>query len=103
MAKKSMIERETKRERLNIQYKHKKSLLKKELRDIKYLQSFQDFLLVLKKMESIPKNSATSRRRNRCWLSGRSRGFYRDFGLSRHSLRELGNEGFLPGLKKSSW
>ena len=103
MAKKSMIEREAKRERLNIQYKYKKNLLRKELRDIKYLQSFQDLLCLYKKMESIPKNSATSRRRNRCWLSGRSRGFYRDFGLSRHSLRELGNEGFLPGLKKSSW
>ena len=57
MAKKSMIERETKRESLNIQYKYKKNLLRKELRDIKYLESFQDLLCLYKKMESIPKNS----------------------------------------------
>ena len=56
-----------------------------------------------KKLESIPRNSAPSRNRNRCWVTGRSRGFYRDFGLSRHVLREMSNEGFLPGVRKSSW
>ena len=54
-------------------------------------------------MERLPNNSAPSRGRNRCWVTGRSRGFYRDFGLSRHVLREMGNEGLIPGLKKSSW
>ena len=41
--------------------------------------------------------------RNRCWVTGRSRGFYRDFGLSRHVVREMAHEGMIPGLKKSSW
>jgi small subunit ribosomal protein S14 len=51
----------------------------------------------------VPRNAAPSRHRNRWWVTGRSQGFYRDFGLSRHVLREMGNEGLIPGLKKSSW
>ena len=54
-------------------------------------------------IEKISRNSSSSRQRNRCWMTGRSRGFFRDFGLSRHVLREMGNAGFIPGLKKSSW
>ena len=50
-----------------------------------------------------PRDSSPVRQRNRCWVTGRSRGFYRDFGLSRHALREMGNEGLIPGLRKSSW
>ena len=57
----------------------------------------------LKKFEQIPRNSSPTRHRNRCWVTGRSRGFYKDFGLSRHVLREMGNEGLIPGFKKSSW
>lgn len=56
-----------------------------------------------RKFNKIPRNASPSRRRNRCWITGRSRGFYRDFGLSRHVIRELGNEGLLPGLQRASW
>ena len=56
-----------------------------------------------KKLEKIPRNSAKVRGRNRCWVTGRSQGFYRDFGLSRHVLREMAHEGMIPGLRKASW
>ena len=95
-----MIQREKKRERLIAKYAIKRDSLKA---DLKAVTSFKDRLALYKKFERVPRNSAPSRHRNRCWVTGRSRGFYRDFGLSRHVLREMGNEGLFPGLKKSSW
>jgi small subunit ribosomal protein S14 len=55
------------------------------------------------KLAERPRNSAAIRVRNRCEISGRSRGFYRKFQISRIALRELGNQGMIPGLTKSSW
>ena len=95
-----MIQREVKRERLIAKYINKRTTI---LEERKNSSSYQEKLASFKKMEAIPRNSAPSRHRNRCWVTGRSRGFYRDFGLSRHVLREMGNEGLIPGLKKSSW
>ena len=95
-----MIQREVKRERLIAKHLIKRGALKEELKNA---ASFQERLSLYKKFERIPKNSSPSRHRNRCWVTGRSRGFYRDFGLSRHVLREMGNDGMIPGLKKSSW
>ena len=100
MAKQSMIQRERKRERLIAKNLTKRESIKEELRNV---SSFQGRLELYKKFERIPRNSSPSRNRNRCWVTGRSRGFYRDFGLSRHVLREMDNEGLIPGLKKSSW
>ena len=100
MAKQSMIQREKKRERLIIKHAAKRNGLKEELKTV---GSFQDRLALYKKFEKVPANSAPSRHRNRCWVTGRSRGFYRDFGLSRHVLREIANDGLIPGLTKSSW
>ena len=100
MAKQSMIQLERKRERLIAKNLTKRESIKEELRNV---SSFQGRLELYKKFERIPRNSSPSRNRNRCWVTGRSRGFYRDFGLSRHVLREMGNEGLIPGLKKSSW
>jgi len=100
MAKQSMIQREKKRERLVIKHKVKRETLKKELQSV---SSFQDRVNLYKKLEKLPRNSSPSRQRNRCWVTGRSRGFYRDFGLSRHVLREMAHDGLLPGLTKSSW
>ena len=100
MAKQGMIQREKKRERLIAKYASKRESIKEGLKNV---TSFQERLALYKKLESIPRNSAPSRHRNRCWATGRSRGFYKDFGLSRHVLREMGNEGLIPGLKKSSW
>jgi len=100
MAKQSMIQRERKRERLISKYTIKRDSLKAELKNV---SSFQERLSLYKKFEKIPRNSSPSRNRNRCWVTGRSRGFYRDFGLSRHVLREMAHEGLIPGLTKASW
>lgn len=95
-----MIQREKKRERLIVKYSNKREVLKAELKSV---GSFQERLAMYKKMEKIPRNSAPSRNRNRCWVTGRSRGYYKDFGLSRHVLREMAHQGLIPGLIKSSW
>ena len=95
-----MIQREKKRESLIGKYANKRDSLKIELKNV---TSFQERLELYKKFEKIPKNSAPSRHRNRCWVTGRSRGYYKDFGLSRHVLREMAQEGLIPGLTKSSW
>ena len=100
MAKQGMIQREKKRERLIAKYSVKREAIKDELKSV---NSFQERLALYKKFERVPRNAAPSRHRNRCWVTGRSRGFYRYFGLSRHVLREMGNDGIIPGLKKSSW
>jgi len=100
MAKQSMIQREVKRESLIVKHAEKRKAIKIALKNS---SSYQDKLLNFKKMEALPRNSAPSRHRNRCWVTGRSRAFYKDFGLSRHVLREMAHEGSIPGLTKSSW
>lgn len=100
MAKQSMIQREYKRERLIAKNANKRNALKE---DLKAASSFEERVALYKKFEKIPRNSSPSRHRNRCWVTGRSRGYYKDFGLSRHVLREMANEGLIPGLTKSSW
>jgi len=79
MAKKNMIEREKKRERLINKYEKKRKEIKESL---KIADSYEARLSLYAKMEKLPNNSAPCRHRNRCWLTGRSRGYYRDFGLS---------------------
>lgn len=95
-----MIQREVKRARLIARHETKRENLKQELSEA---DSFTTRLALYKKFERIPRNAAPSRHRNRCWVTGRSRGFYKDFGLSRHVLREMAHEGLIPGLQKSSW
>ena len=95
-----MIQREKKRERLIMKYSTKRNSLKAELKDV---SSFPERLALYKKFEKVPRNSAPSRNRNRCWVTGRSRGFYKDFGLSRHVLREMAHQCLLPGVRKASW
>ena len=100
MAKQGMIQREKKRELLTLKYSKKRNSLKQEL---KTANTYSEKLDVYKKLQKLPKNSAPVRKRNRCWATGRSRAFYRDFGLSRHVLREMAHEGLIPGLRKASW
>jgi small subunit ribosomal protein S14 len=100
MAKKSMIEREKKRIKLNNKYRIKRQDL------LKQYQTTEDFNLKLEihsKIQKLPRNSAKIRIRNRCWKTGRPRGYYRDFGVSRHVLREMAHQCLLPGVTKSSW
>ena len=100
MAKKSMIEREKKRIRLEKKYSLKRTRLLEEYQNEK---SFTGKLEIHSKIQKLPRNSAKTRIRNRCWKTGRPRGVFRDFGLSRHVLREMGHQGLLPGITKSSW
>ena len=100
MAKKSMVEREKKRQRLILKYREKRRNL---LNAIKTSDSFSETLQLQKKLQKLPLNSAPNRLRNRCWKTGRPRAVYRDFGLSRHVLREMAHDGLLPGVIKSSW
>ena len=100
MAKKSMIERENKRKYLIKKYNHRRNLLKKE---IKKTQDFNQIFNLQSKLQKLPRNSMKCRKRNICWMTGRSRGFYRDFGLSRHVFREMSHQCLLPGIRKASW
>nr|YP_010986359.1 ribosomal protein S14 [Pachymeniopsis lanceolata]WOL37277.1 ribosomal protein S14 [Pachymeniopsis lanceolata] len=100
MAKKNMVEREAKRLKLIKKYKNKRKLLRNERKNV---SNFREQIKIQEQLQKLPRNSASCRQRNRCWLTGRSRGFYRDFGLSRHVLREMSHECLLPGVKKSSW
>jgi len=100
MAKKSMIERERKRIKLTKKYAIKRnSLLKK----YQAAESFNSKLELHSKIQKLPRNSAKTRIRNRCWKTGRPRGVFRDFGLSRHVVREMAHQCLLPGVTKSSW
>jgi small subunit ribosomal protein S14 len=101
MAKKSSIEKNNRRRKMSKQYSGRRSRLKAIAMD-KTLPMEDRFAAALKLAE-LPRNSAPSRIRNRCEVTGRPRGFYRKHKLSRIALRELGNKGLVPGLVKSSW
>ena len=100
MAKKSMIEREKKRIKLQKKYALKRSDL---LKTYQAAGIFKEKIEIHSKLQKLPRNSAQTRIRNRCWKTGRPRGFFRDFGLSRHVLREMAHQCLLPGVTKSSW
>ena len=100
MAKKSMIERERKRIKLYNKYASKRAGL---LKDYRNTDDFNLQLEIHAKLQKLPRNSTKIRIRNRCWKTGRPRGFYRDFGLSRHVFREMAHQCLLPGVIKSSW
>ncbi|HEY9881739.1 MAG TPA: 30S ribosomal protein S14 [Leptolyngbyaceae cyanobacterium] len=100
MAKKSMIARERKREKLVAQYSAKREELLEQFRTA---ENQQEKLDLHRKIQQLPRNSAPTRLHNRCWMTGRPRGYYRDFGLSRNMLRDMAHKGLLPGVVKSSW
>ena len=101
MAKKSSIEKNKKRERLAKQYAAKRARLK-AIAENDQLPMEERFTARLKLAE-LPRNSSPNRYRNRCQLTGRPRAFYRKLKMSRIALRELGSNGQIPGLVKSSW
>ena len=73
---------------------------------IKQYQNEEKFNVKLElhsKLQKLPRNSSKTRIRNRCWKTGRPRGVFRDFGLSRHVFREMAHQCLLPGVTKSSW
>ncbi len=101
MAKKSMIARENKRVKLVKQFEAKRASLKEIIRNPNAsMQEKDEAHLALQKL---PRDSSSSRLRNRCNITGRPHGYYRKFGLSRNKLREATMRGDVPGLKKASW
>jgi small subunit ribosomal protein S14 len=100
MAKQSMIEREKKRIKLYKKYSLKRDNLLKKYNNEK---SFNLKLELHSNLQKLPRNSSKTRIRNRCWKTGRARGVFRDFGLSRHVFREMAHQCLLPGVTKSSW
>ncbi len=100
MAKKNMIAREVKRKNLVSKYFQKKTILKKAL---KQALTLEDKFAISKKIQKIPKNASKVRLRNRCWKTGKPRGYFRFFGLCRNVLREMAHDCLLPGVIKASW
>jgi small subunit ribosomal protein S14 len=101
MAKKSAIEKNRRRERLSKRFAAKRARLKAVANDANVPQ--EDRFAARLKMAELPRNSSATRIRNRCELSGRPRGTYRKFKLSRIALRDLASNGQIPGMIKASW
>ncbi len=101
MAKKSAIEKNNRRVRMVKKHAAKRAKLRAVARDrsLPPEERFQAYM----KLAKLPRNGAASRVRNRCELTGRPRGYYRKFRLSRIAVRELGSVGQIPGMVKSSW
>jgi small subunit ribosomal protein S14 len=101
MAKKSSVAKNKKRMRMVEQYKEKRQELKSIWLDPK--NSDEEREAAQRKLNSMPRNSSPVRVRNRCALTGRPRGYYRKFGLSRIAVRDCALRGDLPGVIKASW
>jgi len=101
MAKKSAVEKNRNRARKVKQFAGKRARLK-EIANDETLSMEERFQARLK-LAALPRNSAPTRLRNRCEVSGRPRGFYRKLKISRVALRDLGSRGLIPGMVKSSW
>ena len=101
MAKKSVIERNKKRQWLANKYADKRAALKAIAKDA--TASPEDRFNAWLKLAELPRNSSKTRVKLRCDVSGRGRGNYRKFRLSRIALRELASQGQIPGMVKSSW
>ena len=100
MAKKSMLEREKKRKKLTSRFFEKRQNI---LASLKQATSLEQIFELNEKIQKLPRNSSQIRMRNRCWKTGRPRGYSRFFGLCRNAVREMANECFLPGVTKASW
>ena len=101
MAKKSMVERNKKRERLAKRYAAKRAALRAVI-DNRQTEPEERFEAVMQ-LAKLPRNGARTRIRNRCQVTGRSRGYYRKLKMSRIALRQLASFGQIPGMTKASW
>jgi small subunit ribosomal protein S14 len=101
MAKKSSIEKNKRRRKLVAKFAAKRAALKATANDSALPQ--EERFAARLKLAALPRNSAKIRVRNRCEITGRPRGFYRKFRMSRIALRELASAGYIPGVVKSSW
>ena len=101
MAKLSQVLRDQRRTKLIEKYAEKRAALRKRLNDPNV--SMEEKFEIQEAFAKMPRNSCSTRLNRRCQISGRSRSFYRKFGISRIALRELALRGELPGMRKSSW
>ena len=101
MAKVSMVNREKRRTKLVSKYAKKRTELKAIVADPGV--GFEEKQQAMFALQKLPRDSSPVRQRNRCQITGRPRGFYRKFGLSRNKLREATMRGDVPGLRKASW
>ena len=101
MAKTSMINRDKKRSALVAKYATKRAELRDKVKNLKLSEEERHTAMLA--LQKLPRDSSYTRRRNRCSLTGRSRGYYRKFGLSRSKLREIMLKGEAPGVVKASW
>ena len=101
MAKRSMINRDLRRTALVAKYAVKRAELRDKVKNVKISDEERHAAMIA--LQKMPRDSSYTRRRNRCSLTGRPRGYYRKFGLSRSSLREVMMRGEAPGVVKASW
>ena len=101
MAKTSSVEKNNRRRKLTKRFSAKRAALKAIVMD--QSKPMDERFRAQLKLSALPRNSAKTRIRNRCEITGRPRAVYRKLGMSRIALRELGNSGQIPGLVKSSW
>ena len=100
MAKESMKAREVKRAKLVAKYAEKRAALKEIIRKSPDAAERYE---AARKLQELPLNSNPIRLHNRCMITGRPKGYLRQFGLSRIQFREMASKGLIPGVKKASW
>jgi small subunit ribosomal protein S14 len=101
MAKQSSVNKNNRRKKLVAQFAAKRKRLKEVANDLK--RPAEERFAARLKLAQLPRNSAATRVRNRCEMTGRARGYYRKLKLCRNQLRELASQGLIPGMVKSSW
>jgi small subunit ribosomal protein S14 len=101
MAKVSAIAKNNRRKKMAEKGEAKRAELRAKLLDENLTE--EEFVALQKKLQKMPRDTSRIRVRNRCEVTGRPRGYYRDFQLSRIKLRELAHQGMIPGVTKSSW
>ena len=101
MAKQALIQRELKRDNLALKFAKKYAELKAAANNVKLSDEERDAARL--GLQKLPRNANPTRQRNRCAITGRPRGVYRQFGLARAKVRELTFEGNIPGVTKASW
>ena len=100
MAKKSMLQREVKRKTLVMRYAKRREEI---LNQLKKANSLEEIFALNEKLQKLPRNSSAIRVRNRCWKTGRPRGYFRYFGVCRNVVREFAHDCLFPGVTKASW
>lgn len=101
MAKKSTMQKTYRKKNLISKYSKRRKELKKLMANPEL--SFEERMEFQRKLEALPLNSSPIRHKNRCWLTGRTRGYHKDLGLCRNALRLMAHQGMIPGMTKASW